>query len=252
MRVVVAGGQGRMAAEALRALTPGHGVEVAGVLSREAGVEVGGCVAEDDLATLLARTEPDVLLDLSHRSCAASNALVALDRGVRPVIGVTGLTDAEVAEIARAATSLSALIVPNFALGAILLMRFAETAARFLPDCEIIERHHDRKEDAPSGTALETARRISAVRPRPRDLPAPHLKIPGARGASAGGVPIHSLRLPGSLAHQEVLFGGDGETLTLRHDSLDRSSFAEGMRIACRKVPGLTGLHTGLDAVLDP
>lgn len=247
IRVAVVGATGRMGREALRALTPERGFSVVAV-SRTAGTAVEGHVTTDDIEAALA--DAHVLLELGHRETAASNALLALEGNVSPVIGTTGLAEADVVRIAEAAIGKGAMLVPNFAIGAVLMMRFAELAARWMPDAEVIERHHERKEDAPSGTALATAARIAAARGVPTPLPAPHLKLTGARGADAGGVPVHSLRLPGSLAHQEVLFGGPGETLTLRHDSLDRSSFAAGMRLCCERVRELDGLVHGMDRLL--
>jgi 4-hydroxy-tetrahydrodipicolinate reductase len=144
------------------------------------------------------------------------------------------------------------IVAPNFALGAVLMMRFAQEAARYFPDVEIIELHHDRKIDAPSGTALKTAELIAAGRvAEPGTKPAPLEKINGARGGEYLGTKIHSLRLPGLIAHQEVIFGAQGQTLTIRHDSLDRSSFMPGVILAVRKAPEIKGLVYGLDALID-
>jgi 4-hydroxy-tetrahydrodipicolinate reductase len=148
-------------------------------------------------------------------------------------------------------TGVPGMVVPNFAIGAVLMMRFAEIAAAWLPDCEIVEMHHDRKEDAPSGTAQMTAQRIGKARTEePTRLPRAAIKVEGVRGGSVAAVPIHSVRLPGLVAHQIVMFGGPGETLTLRHDSMDRASFMSGVKLCVRKVRTLEGLAVGMDKLI--
>jgi len=143
------------------------------------------------------------------------------------------------------------MYVPNFAIGAVLMTHFSEIAAKWLPDAEVIEFHHDRKEDAPSGTAMLTAQKIGAARAHaPTPLPKQLLKAEGARGGVVREVPVHSVRLPGLLAHQMVIFGGPGETLTIRHDSLDRASFMQGVKLCAKSVRGLNGLVVGLDKIL--
>ena len=179
-------------------------------------------------------TKPDVVVDFSVYPATLAIAEAAVLRGVSPVIGATGRSASDEASLAHlcAQTGVPGALVPNFALGAVLMMRFAAEAARYFPTAEIVELHHDAKIDAPSGTAKLTAQRI----------------------ASAGGpkhVPIHSVRLPGFVAHQEVLLGGDGETLTLRHDSLSRDSFMRGVLLAVRAVRSRTGLVVGLEALME-
>ncbi|RYG32063.1 4-hydroxy-tetrahydrodipicolinate reductase, partial [bacterium] len=169
------------------------------------------------------------------------------------VIGCTGLSaeQVEALGIACETRGLGGMIVPNFAVGAVLMMRFAQMAAKWIPDAEIIELHHDRKEDAPSGTAMRTAELIAAARTLPRtELPTPYFKAEGARGSEVEGVPVHSIRLPGLLAHQEVIFGTRGESLTLRHDSYDRVGFMPGVRLAARSVLQRSGLTVGLESVM--
>jgi 4-hydroxy-tetrahydrodipicolinate reductase len=227
VRVAVAGALGRMGTIAREALE--RSGEYCCGLAR-------ACDAErevfDSLDSVLER-KPDVLLDLTTQPASYQIALCAVARGLCTVVGASGWSDEERAafgELARE-RNVGALIVPNFSLGATLMMRFAEQAARFFPDAEIVELHHAAKKDKPSGTARETAVRIEA----------------------AGGrkPPIHSVRLPGLLAHQEVLFGGAGELLTIRHDSLSRESFVAGMLAAVRSVVRLRGLSIGLDSILD-
>ena len=255
IRIALAGAGGRMGREALKALTPEHGFEIVLATGRkDAGrnaAEFGG--RDLVLKTGLDDSPFDVLVDLSHHSSAAEHAETALARGASVVIGATGLTSDSIRRIesASAEADKGVLIVPNFSVGAVLMMRFAEMAAAWMPDVEILELHHERKEDAPSGTAMLTAHLIAeARREAPTELPIPFLKAEGARGADVEGVPIHSVRLPGYLAHQAVMFGGPGESLTIRHDSMDRVSFMPGVRLAARRVREIRGVVTGLDKVL--
>ncbi|MCW5943456.1 MAG: 4-hydroxy-tetrahydrodipicolinate reductase [Fimbriimonadaceae bacterium] len=206
------------------------------------------------LGEALDETPVQVIVDFTHPSAACQHALSALKRHVAPIIGTSGLTSDDLKEIRRQAeeSGTPAMVVPNFAIGAVLMMKFAETAAKYMPDVEIIEMHHDGKADAPSGTALRTAELITQNRRAwPTENVAPIIKLAGARGANLQGVQIHSIRLKGMLAHQQVVFGGDGEILTIRHDSLDRSSFVEGVTASVRAILGRTGLTVGLEAILD-
>jgi 4-hydroxy-tetrahydrodipicolinate reductase len=202
---------------------------------------VGGLARDADRAAniyasveaLVAERTPDVLLDLTTHPASVEIAMEALASGVRPVVGASGWSAGERDALAKIASAreTGAMIVPNFSTGAMLMMRFAEEAARYFPGAEIVEMHRTEKKDKPSGTALQTAARMQR---------------------SAGTVPdIHSLRLPGVVAHQAVLFGGNGELLTIRHDSFSRESFVPGMFAAVRAVMHLRGLTVGLDAVLD-
>jgi 4-hydroxy-tetrahydrodipicolinate reductase len=194
-----------------------------------------------------------VLLDLSHRTICAENAELASQNKIAYVTGVTGI-DSEGLDRIKVATEsakVAGYVIPNFAIGAVLMMVLSRTAARFMPDVEIIESHHEKKEDAPSGTALATAKIIAAARLNPPTvLPQPYLKVPGARGAVSDLVPIHSVRLPGLLAHQEVIFGAEGETLTIRHDSLSRNSFLGGVKMACSQALIRPEFLIGLDRLL--
>ncbi|MDQ6932690.1 MAG: 4-hydroxy-tetrahydrodipicolinate reductase [Candidatus Eremiobacteraeota bacterium] len=188
----------------------------------------------DDLQTFLRETRPDVVLDLTTYPTTVGVTRAAIEQNVAAVVGATGWTDTD-RERLRDLTAQrggSAMLIPNFALGAVLMMRFSRQAARFFPAAEIIERHHDGKRDKPSGTAVSTAQGIGI-------------------SADRKDVPIHSVRLPGLLAHHEVVFGRAGETLTIKHDSLSRDSFATGMLMAIRNVRSMPGLTVGLDALLD-
>lgn len=234
IRVAVAGANGRMGRETVAAVRAEPDLELVAEISRG-----------DNLADILAATKPAVLVDFSVPASIVDSIETALIAGVVPVVGTTGLSPSDLGIVRELCCQyeMGALVAPNFAVGAILLMRFARDAARYLPDAEIIEMHHERKLDAPSGTAAKTAEMIAEGRAeaQPTMLPADaYEKLPGARGGRGeGDVPIHSVRLPGFVASQMVLFGGPGQTLTLRHDSIDRKSFMPGVLLAIRHTPVL-------------
>jgi 4-hydroxy-tetrahydrodipicolinate reductase len=240
--VIVNGAQGKMGQLACTMLREAPEFELV--------AELGRC---DDLAQVIINNNPHVVVDLTRADVAYKNTLTIIEQGACPVIGTSGLLDLEIKELSRQceAQQLGGLIVPNFSIAAILMMRFAADAAHYLPDVEIIEAHHPQKAEAPSGTAIKTADLIARARqttPRPR---ACEEIIPGALGASHHDVPIHSLRLSGTLAEQAVMFGQTGETLTLTHRTLDRISFMPGLRLACLQVQALGRLVYGLDQLLD-
>lgn len=241
MKVAVFGAQGRMGSQVCGS------VERAG-LPLVAALDVG-----DDRESAL---EADVVVDFTHPDAVMENLRWCIDHGIHAVVGTTGFT-AERLDTVRAwletSPSTGVVVAPNFSVGAVLMMAFAEKAARFYDSAEIVELHHAGKADAPSGTAATTARRIAAARGEAGrgDVPdATSQELPGARGASVDGIRVHSVRLPGLVAHQEVLLGADGETLTIRHDSLDRASFMPGVLAAVRAVSGRPGLTVGIDAIL--
>ena len=270
IRVAVTGAAGRMGREVVRAVLEAEGLELAAAIdTHEVGVDAGtlagtaaaGIAVGSELDSALARTYPHVLVDFTLPHSVLANLRLALAHGVSPVVGTTGLSAESLAEVDRTAREkgIGAFVAPNFAIGAVLMMQFAAQAAKYLPDVEIIELHHDRKVDSPSGTALLTAQKIGEARRAAAVSPVAEPgglveKAPGARGARAGitgDVPIHSVRLPGFVAHQEVIFGGVGQVLTLRHDSIDRRSFMPGVILAVRKVRGLKGLVVGLENLLE-
>jgi len=207
----------------------------------------------DDLAGAIADSGARVVVDFTHHSVAMDCFRTIVAAGASPVAGTSGFTPDDVALAERLLddAGLGGLIVPNFSVGVVLLMQFARLAAAHFPHVEVIEIHHDRKGDAPSGTAERTAEIIAEVRGA---APAPKVveteRVPGVRGGRVKDVPVHSIRLPGALAHQEVLFSAAGEILSLRHDSLSRDSFRSGILLAIRRVPELTGLTHGLDDLL--
>ena len=260
IRVLVSGAGGRMGAETVRAVSAEPDMDVvAAVDPALAGATVpdaGGdpVAVSGDLGAAIAASRPHVMVDFTRPDVVEGNIRTALALGVDCVVGTTGLTQETLEALAAGAPAGTCLFVaPNFAVGAVLMMRFAETAARYMPSAEVIELHHDRKLDAPSGTALRTARLIAAARESTPVAPGRETEISGAegaRGALVDGVPVHSVRLPGLVAHQEVLFGGQGQTLTIRHDSIDRASFMPGVVLAVRAVAGMTGLVVGLESVM--
>jgi 4-hydroxy-tetrahydrodipicolinate reductase len=242
LRVIVNGALGRMGRQTCEAVEGEPDLRL-----------VARTDAEDDLATAIAEHKADVVVDFTHPSSARANADIILDGGARGVIGTTGFTADDIDALSRKAEEkgLGMVIAPNFAIGVILMMRFAEQAVKHFPAVEIIELHHDRKADAPSGTAAATAERLLKAREQePPPRPPEKETLPGARGGSREGIRIHSVRLPGLLAHQEVIFGGAGQVLTVRHDTSDRAAFMPGVILAVRKVVGLSDLVFGLDDLL--
>jgi 4-hydroxy-tetrahydrodipicolinate reductase len=264
IRVVITGVAGKMGKETAKAVLNGApGLRLVGAVDpREAGVDLGeiigvpGCEVKvsEHLGEVFASTKADVLVDFTNPQAVLHNAKTALENGTAPVIGTTGLDVVGLAELEKLAarSDKAVLIVPNFALGAVLMMDFARRAARYFKNVEIIEMHHDQKIDAPSGTAIKTAQMIQQQRESMRQgHPDEYEKLTGARGGEWEGIRIHSVRLPGLVAHQEVIFGLSGETLTIRHDSLHRESFMPGVIMAIRRIGDLKGVVVGLEKILD-
>lgn len=214
-------------------------------------------VDKDDALRIFTESGTEVVVDFTHPDVVMGNVKFLVENGIHAVVGTTGF-DAARLDAVRGWLSDSpgtgVLIAPNFAIGAVLSMRFAEQAARFFDSVEVIELHHPNKADAPSGTAYRTAGLIAEARQRAgvgRSPDATSTELEGARGADVDGVRVHSVRLAGLVAHQEVLFGTQGETLTIRHDSIDRSSFAPGVLLGVREIAKRPGLTVGLDPFLD-
>jgi len=213
---------------------------------------VGGYDREDDWRRDVAESGALVALEATVAGRGCAHGLALLDAGVRPVIGTSGVSLEECERLDRRSRELGlgGLVVPNFSLGALLLQRFAEQGVRHFPDAEIIELHHERKADAPSGTAAQTARRIAAARSQPPRTPR-RAEEPRDRGGFHADVPVHSVRLPGFYAHQEVLLGAPGETLSLRHDMLGPEAFAAGILAALRYAAAASGVACGLEHALE-
>lgn len=241
IRVIINGAHGKMGQETVKAIQN----DPRFTLIAETG-------KNDALATLLKKHSPDAAIDFTTPSAVYENCLTIIDAHVRPVIGTTGLTEQQIKHLQQlcAQKKLGGVIAPNFALGAVLMMQFAQIAARFFPQVEIIEQHHPAKRDAPSGTALKTAAMMTESRGNTTKITPYHESLPGARGADCHGIPIHSVRLTGVIAAQEVLFGGPGETLSIRENTLDRKAFMPGLLLACEKVMALQTLVYGLEHIL--
>lgn len=257
IRVLIAGVCGRMGQETARAVFGAEDMEIVGACdAMSAGCTLTEAVAGvksdakicNDLAEALKQTKPDVLIDFTSPSVVMGNIRIGLAHKVPVVVGTTGISQDDLEELRAlsAKTGTPVLIAPNFAIGAVLMMKFAAEAAKYMPSVEIIELHHDKKLDAPSGTAIKTAELISKTRGEFEKKS----ETFSARGDEHFDVRVHSVRLPGLVAHQEVIFGGQGQTLTIRHDSLDRTSFMPGVLLATRKVRNLTGVVYGLDNIL--
>ena len=206
----------------------------------------------DNLPGEISQTKAQVVVDFTTAAAAMKNADCIIESGARPVIGTSGLLPEQVAELQKLCNkqNLGGIIVPNFAIGAVLMMKYSQDAAKYFPHVEVIEMHHDLKADAPSGTAIKTANLLAESRgSAPPTLDEEEI-LSGARGANAEDIRIHSVRLPGLVAHQEVIFGGQSQTLTIRHDSIHRDSFMPGVCLACKKVMDLNELVYGLEHML--
>jgi 4-hydroxy-tetrahydrodipicolinate reductase len=243
MRVGVLGAKGKVGTTMCAA------VRAADDLTLSAEVDAG-----DDLS-LFTDSGTEVVIDFTHPDVVMDNLKFLIDNGIHAVVGTTGFTDDRLEQVRSwlsANPGSAVLIAPNFAIGAVLSMYFAQKAAPYFESVEVIELHHPHKADAPSGTATRTAKLIAQAR---KDLPpnpdATSTGLEGARGADVDGVPVHSVRLTGLVAHQEVLFGTVGETLTIRHDSLDRTSFVPGVLLAVREIAKHPGLTIGIEPLLE-
>ena len=255
IKVAVAGPRGKMGREAVATIMKNNELFLVGVLDNKVEED---CIGDSvpiftSLQKLIEQTEPDVLVDLTVPSSVFEHAMTALEYGVRPVIGTTGFTELQLDKIRNKVEEkqIGCIIAPNFSVGAVLMMKFAQTAAKYLPNVEIIEMHHDQKVDAPSGTAMKTAQMIQEVRASAvQGHPQEEEVVEGARGANMEGMRIHSVRLPGLVAHQQVLLGGDGQLLTLRHDSFDRSSFMSGIVLSINEIMKKDKLIYGLEDII--
>lgn len=224
-------------------------VRAADDLTLSAEVDAG------DALSLLTGSDTEVVIDFTHPDVVMDNLKFLIDNGIHAVVGTTGFTDERLDTVRSWLADhpeSAVLIAPNFAIGAVLSMHFAQKAAPYFESVEVIELHHPHKADAPSGTATRTARLIAEARKGlPPNPDATSTGLDGARGADVDGVPVHSIRLTGLVAHQEVLFGTLGETLTIRHDSLDRTSFVPGVLLAVRQIANRPGLTIGIEPLLD-
>ena len=260
IRVGVFGAGGRMGTTVAHAISAEPDLElVAAIDPSYEGIDVGEvtgiagvhfAVSSDPGPAVSAGVE--VMVDFTHLAAARANLQFCAANRIHAVVGTSGFTERDHEQIAELFTHSNCLIAPNFAIGAVLMMRFAEMAAPYFDRAEIIELHHDGKIDSPSGTAISTAERMASASARWEADPVTNQTIEGARGAKGpAGIPIHSVRMRGMTAHQEIILGTAGQTLTIRHDSIDRSSFMPGVVMAVRRIRSLPGLTVGLDRLLD-
>ena len=262
IKIVVAGFKGKMGSTTTQMVLNNAEFELVGVVSPEKenknlgeipayhGVNIPIFATKEEV---IESVKPDVWIDFTSPHLIYNTLTFLIENNIHPVIGTTGLTEDQIKELQHKSSErgLGGLIAPNFAIGAILMTQFASQAAKYFPDVEIMELHHDNKLDAPSGTAINTAQAISKVREKKvQGNPEEKELIKGARGADYEGMKIHSVRLPGLVAHQQVQFGGLGEGLTIRHDSYDRSSFMAGVALGCKEVLEIKELVYGLEYLL--
>lgn len=238
--VLINGAFGRMGQIAAQAINGDDKLELVGQTGREY-----------DLAQSIKDSNAQVVVDFTHPESVYENTKTIIEAGARPVIGTSGLTHPQVESLQTLAEKkkIGGLVVPNFSLGAVLLMKHAQEIVKYMPHVEIIEMHHPNKADSPSGTAIRSAELMAAA----AELTAPqkpHETVKGSRGALYKNIPIHAVRLPGFLAHLQIIFGNDGETLTLTHDSIDRKAFMPGICLACERVMKLDRLLFGLEEIL--
>lgn len=242
IKILVNGAFGRMGQIVAKAISAQPHFELVGQTGREY-----------DLIKSIKDSQAAVVVDFTHPDSVFANTTAIIDAGAHPVIGTSGLTREQILALQERCAQLQrgGMIAPNFSLGAVLMMKYAKEIVKLMPHAEIIEMHHDGKADSPSGTAMRSAEMLAEGRADVNQPPKKSFEnLPGARGANYCGIPIHSVRLPGFLAHEQIIFGNTGETLTLRHDSMDRQSFMPGVCIACEKVVGLNHLAYGLEEVL--
>lgn len=266
IKVLVCGAAGKMGTAVVRAVDSEAGFKLVGAVDRAGNPNIGKdigliCGIEEaniklscDLKEIISKSSPDVMVDFTMPEIVFVNAEMALKAGVRVVIGTTGMSKEDINELAKISkqNGIGAIVAPNFAIGAVLMMKFASEASKYFGHAEIIELHGNKKIDAPSGTAIKSAEMMTEFRKEfNRDTPTSKEIIKGARGSKGtGNINIHSVRLPSLVAHQEIILAGIGQTLTIRHDSFDRTSFMPGVLMAIKKVMTLDHLVYGLDNII--
>ena len=240
VRVGVVGAAGRM------------GQAVCSAVEADPALELAAAIDVEDSLEVLVDAECEVVVDFTVAPAACRTLEFLAAKGIHAVVGTTGFSEEDMSRFAEWFTRSNCLIAPNFAVGAVLMMRFAELAAPHFSTAEVIEYHHDAKVDAPSGTATHTAERIAAASADWADDPTRHEVLPGARGGrGTAGIRVHSVRMQGVVANQEVLMGTTGQTLSIRHDTIDRTSFMPGVLLGCKRIADFEGLTLGLDAILE-
>ncbi len=241
IRVLINGFRGQMGQESVKAVIEDSELEL-----------VDKADLGDNLSEIIIQSKAQVVVDFTTAAVVMENAIAIIESGARPVIGTSGLLPEQVSNLQELCKkhNKGGVIVPNFAIGAVLMMKYVQDAAKYFPNAEIIELHHDRKVDAPSGTAIKTANLLAESKKSVHEKIDEKEILPGARGAESQDIRIHSIRLPGLVAHQEVIFGGQSQTLKIRHDSIHRDSFMPGVCLACKKVMHLKEMVYGLEHLL--
>ncbi|MDI6799274.1 MAG: 4-hydroxy-tetrahydrodipicolinate reductase [Actinomycetota bacterium] len=262
IRVVVCGASGKMGRTVCKAVHSDPELSLVGAVDKDyeaSGIQDLSEMGENkvyldsSLSAAIKELKPDVVVDFTNPDVVMNNIKIAVELEVDMVIGTTGFTSDKLGEVERIidGQDVGIFIAPNFAIGAVLMMKFAEKAAKYFNDAEIIELHHNEKYDAPSGTAMKTAEMLSSIKTFEDLGPNEKEILPGSRGGNYKNIRIHSIRLPGLIGHQEVLFGLDGQLLTIRHDTLDRSSFMPGVLMAIKKHKENRGVTVGLDKLME-
>ena len=266
IKVLVCGAAGKMGQSVVRAVYAEAGFKLVGAVDRSSNPDIGrdvgiicgidetGVKLSSDLKETISKTQPDVMVDFTMPEIVIVNAQMALKAGIRVVIGTTGMTKDDISELSKLSkqNSTGTIIAPNFAIGAVLMMKFAKEASKYFANAEIIEYHHDKKLDAPSGTSIKSAELMTESRKLfGRDTVLGKETLKGARGATGeGNIHIHSIRLPGLIAHQDIILASSGQTLTIRHDTYDRTAFMPGVLMAIKKVIELDHLVYGLENII--
>lgn len=261
-KVLVTGAMGKMGRETMKAIANDNELQLIGAVDiRANGEAISQLISLDgynvqlqnDLEKAIKELKPDIMVDFTNPQSVFNNIKTALKENLRCVVGTTGLNEVELKQVEKMAgeRKLGVAVIPNFAIGAVLMMKFAREAAKYFPDVEIIEMHHDQKIDAPSGTAIKTAEMINdnRIKRAPKNIPE-YEKIAGARGGNVENIRIHSVRLPGFIAHQEIIFGGSGQSLKIRHDSFDRIAFMHGVVMVIKKMLSRNDLVYGMENLI--
>lgn len=255
MKILVNGALGKMGSTVVATVLKQDDMELTGAVNPHGtGKTIGGLDVTDTLAAAFAKVKPDIVVDFTRPDVVMNNLRETLGAGVNAVVGTTGFSQEDLQELDKLAKAnkVGILVAPNFAMGAVLMMKMAAEVAKYFPQAEIIEKHHDQKLDAPSGTAILTAQKIVEARGGflAQGNPNEKEKLPHARGNNYEGLRIHSVRLPGFVASQEIIFGSMGETLTISNDPINRECYMPGVMRGCRQIMGKVGLIYGLDKIL--
>jgi len=253
-KIVVNGANGKMGKRVVDLILNKSNTKLVGVCDKKGlgkKINSGDLIIKDNLAQILAEKDIDLVIDFTTPDSVMDNIKIVLDKNTNMIVGTTGITDKNLTEIRKIIGKNKMIIAPNFAIGAVLMMEFSKKAAKYMDDVEIIELHHDKKIDSPSGTSIRTAELINENFTKNADDKKNYIEsLSGARGAQKNGVNIHSIRLKGLVAHQEVIFGAEGQSLSIKHDSYDRSSFMPGVAMAIDKIDQVSNLVYGLENIL--